>query len=542
MPLKTTSYSYTLFSILFFFLVPQYGCSNTNAVQNDPRKPITISVYPDQILREIPPEIFGSNIEWFNNGNGFWQQQYSKINPNLSELMADQNVSLVRFPGGTFSDFYNWQDGIGPLAVRPVRPHRTDPGSSANFFGSPELLSLCKSTSSSALITVNVGTGTSQLAAGWVDYMNNPNNLQRKRDGHSNPLPVRFWEVGNELYLNGSEAEKEITMKPEKYADKFLEYAVKMRTTDPSIKLIALGVSGAYTVPFGPYNNWNKTVLEKAGKEIDFMALHNSYAPMLIDMGRLSMQEVYQTMWGAPLAIENDLNNLGKLITTYEGKKPIGIAITEWGPFFSTDPKLIDHVKTLGASVFVARVLQVFISHSKVKIANYFKFTDNSFMGWVDYEGQPKVPYYAFQMYSKYFGTQLVKSEVNNSPFFKSNKAGLTKAQEQIPEINVVAATNEKKDKLYINIVSSSWDQPRTITLDLQGFPAKENAIKRSISGSSPLSNNGPDLPQWWPLPYDEPEEKQKESITIETSSWKLQKKLVIPPHSVTTIELSRDS
>jgi len=502
---------------------------------------ITISVHPDQVIRTIPREIFGTNIEWFNNGNDFWQPQNQRISSQLTELLANQGVSLIRFPGGTLSDFYDWHDGIGPQSSRPVRPHHTDPGTSANTFGSPELLQLCRTTSSKPLITVNAGTGSPKLAADWVAYMNSTNNIQRQQDGQTLPLPVQYWEIGNELYLDGSEAEKSITIGPEGYAERYLKYASSMKAVDPAIKLIALGRASSYNIPYGPYSKWNATVLERAGKEIDFIALHNAYFPMLLDDDKnRTAEEVYTAMWSAPLAVDEDLNQLETLIQKYEDKKEINIAITEWGAFFSmSNPVFIDQVKTLGSAVYIARMMQVFLSHPKVMIANYFKFTDPTFMGWVNYAAEPKVPFYAFQMYAKHFGTQLVKSEIN-SPLFTSTKIGLLNARTNIPELNVIAATNDSKTKLYINIVSCSWDKTQQISLDLHAFNAAEAATKRSISGPSPLANNGPDLPSWWLFPYQEPADKQIPPITIQTTPWNINEKLVIPPHSIITIELDK--
>lgn len=531
-------------------LMPLIQCSDSSATLEAPViahiKPdtvdgITVSVYPDQIIRTIPREIFGTNIEWFNNGNDFWQPQNQRISPQLAELLANQGVDLIRFPGGTLSDFYDWRDGIGPQSNRPVRPHHTDPGSSTNTFGSPELLQLCRTTSSKPLITVNVGTGTPEMAANWVAYMNSTTNIQRQQDGQALPLPVQYWEIGNELYLDGSDAEKSITIGPEEYAEKYLKFASTMKDVDPAIKLIALGVAGSYSIPFGPYGNWNATVLERAGKEIDFIALHNAYFPMLTDDDKSrTPEEVYRAMWGAPLAVDEDLNRLEILLQYYEGKKDINIAITEWGAFFAmSNPVFMDQVKTLGSAVYVARMMQVFLSHPKVMIANYFKFTDPTFMGWVNYAAEPKVPYYAFQMYAQHFGTHLIKSEIN-SPHFASMKIGLLNARTNIPELNVIAATNRSKTKLYINIVSCSWNKTQQISLNLQTFNAAEAAIKRSISGPSPLANNGPDLPSWWSVPYQEPADKQIPPITIETTSWNINEKLLIPPHSIITIELDK--
>ncbi|HHL34809.1 MAG TPA: hypothetical protein ENJ30_10635 [Desulfobulbaceae bacterium] len=491
-------------------------------------------------MRAIPRELYGTNVEWFNNGNGFWNVGEKRLDPVLVRLASEQHLSLIRFPGGTLSDYYQWKDGTGPRSLRPIRPHQTDSASSKNTFGSPELLSLCRSLGSSPLITVNVGTGSARSAADWVDYMNNPGNARRKQDGFPTPIPVRYWEIGNELYLNGTEAEKRITMTPERYAGTYLEFARLMKTVDPSIKLIALGVAGSYSVPFGPYGDWNSIVLQQAAAQIDLLALHDAYAPVLTQLDKnVSAEDVYKAMWSFPLAIKEDLDRVGNLLQLYEKKKQIDLAITEWGPFFSlTDKQFIDHVKTLGSAIYVARVLQVFLSQPRVRLANYFKFTDDSLMGWVSYLKRAKVPYYAFMMYSAYFGSELVQSSTE-SPTFSSKKIGLIESRDNIPEINVIASTNMEKNRLYVNIVSCSWDREYPVELDLHDVAVEKTAIKRSISGPSPFANNGPDLPPWWPAAYVEPTAKMDKPIAIETSTWNVGAPLIIPPHSITTIELT---
>ena len=236
----------------------------------------------------VHKELFGTNIEWFNNANGIWSDS-SGIDLDFAELARDQGISLVRFPGGTLSDFYHWKNGIGRQSLRPVSLHHTDPGTSRNWFGSPELIKFCKMIGAQPLITVNAGTGTPEEAAGWVAYMNAPSHEKRKNDGFPDPIGVKLWEVGNELYLKGSDAEKKITVTPEEYSKKFLAYAEKMRSVDPSISLIAIGVAGSYNVPFGPYKNWNRIVLSKIGDKIDYISFHNAYYPVLYQQNKYNI-------------------------------------------------------------------------------------------------------------------------------------------------------------------------------------------------------------------------------------------------------------
>jgi alpha-N-arabinofuranosidase len=487
----------------------------------------------------VHKKLFGTNVEWFNNANGIWREG-AGLDNRLVELAANQGISLVRFPGGTFSDFYQWQDGIGPQASRPVRPHYTDPGSSRNVFGTAELVSFCNRIGAEPLLTVNVGTGTPASAAQWVSYANSEHHRQRAAHGHTKPFGVKLWEIGNELYLAGNEAEKKITQTPGDYAKKLIAYADQMKSVDPTISIMAIGVAGAYAIPFGPYRDWNEIILKEAHAKIDYLAVHNAYFPVLIDTTGLTPKSVYQALWGSAIAVDNDLSVLTRLISRYEKDRDIGIAVTEWGPFFSiSDPVWVDHVKTLGSGVYIARIFQVLLSQPKVRAANFFKFTDTTFMGWVSYDGKPKVPYYVVQLYAKHFGDRLVHAHIGG-PSFATQAIGLAKAQSQVPELTAIAAVDHLGKKLFVNIVSCSWDQPRNVVLKTRGFtPTKQDVIIRMINGASPVSHNGPDLPAWWPIPVIEPDGgSDTPPITIETMRWDRKSPFKVPPHSIVMMEM----
>src|SRR6202030_4305473 len=136
------------------------------------------------------------------------------------------------------------------------------------------------------------------------------------------------------------------------------------------------------------------------------------YCPMIFGKTGLTAKAVYQSLWAAPEAVDRSLSDLDALIAKYANGRPIGIAVTEWGALFSFDPQWIDHVKTMGTAVYLARLMQVFINHPRVVLADYFKFTDRSPMGWVGYDKKPKIPYYVVQLFARHFGSRLVEATV----------------------------------------------------------------------------------------------------------------------------------
>src|ERR1035437_6936553 len=189
-----------------------------------------------------------------------------------------------------------------------------------------------------------------------------------------------------------------------------------MRAVDPGIKLMAIGTANATNLAL-PYPDWNDVVLPKVATVADYYSVHNAYFPMTFGYTNLPWKDVYQSLWAAPDAVDRSLTALDTKITTVENGHRIEIAITEWGALFSWDPALVDHVKTMGTSVYLARLVQVFMGQPRVTIASYFKFTDGSFMGWVGYDARPKIPYYVIQMFSQHFGTRLVASSIESPEY-----------------------------------------------------------------------------------------------------------------------------
>lgn len=501
--------------------------------------PMECQVDPTRVIRTIPRALFGTNLEWFNSANGISRSDGS-VAPGWIALARAQGIENVRFPGGTLSDFYHWTDGIGPADRRPVREHPTDPGQSANVFGTPEFLRFCTAINARPLITVNAGTGTAEEAAAWVAYCNQPGHPQRLADGLPSPANVSLWEVGNELYLPGNPTDKKIiTVKPEVYADRFLSFATAMRQIDPSIKLIAIGTANATPLPL-PYPNWTDTVLKRVADQADYIAVHNSYFPMTFGQSNVSWRDLYQSLWAAPDAVDRSLTDLTALVAKHEKGRHIDIAVTEWGALFSHDAELVDHVKTMGTAVYLARLVQVFMAQPRVTLANYFKFTDRSFMGWVGYDQKPKVPYFVIQLFTQHFGTRLVAATIE-SPKYNAKAVGVTPAQTNVPELTVSAALNDSGRKLFINLINRSWNTVHQVKVTTGAFKAAENATVWLISSPGLTDHNGRDLPdEISPRLYQEPvvSTDLRRAISIIQGSAPLSQPITLPPYSIVTLEL----
>ena len=81
-------------------------------------------------------------------------------------------VPVVRWPGGCFADEYHWREGIGPRDKRPVRVNTHWGGvEETNAFGTHEFMNFAELIGADAYVSGNVGDGTPEEMAQWVEYM-----------------------------------------------------------------------------------------------------------------------------------------------------------------------------------------------------------------------------------------------------------------------------------------------------------------------------------------------------------------------------------
>jgi hypothetical protein len=198
--------------------------------------------------------------------------------PNMPGLLQAAGFNALRYPGGSYSDIYNWQT------------HVADGGYVAGGTTFAEFMATATATGAGPIITANYGTGTPELAAGWVKHANVDNNYG-----------IRYWEIGNETAGNGTyganwEADSHCTdaagapipkgtypnqtynCGPSVYAANSLKFIAAMKAVDPNIRVcIQMTTPGAW--PDGVTNaanpkSWNETVLTAIGAKTDCVIVH----------------------------------------------------------------------------------------------------------------------------------------------------------------------------------------------------------------------------------------------------------------------------
>lgn len=408
-----------------------YGChirSNNNRMQSIgdsiTRVYITISTKP--II--VDKLIYGQMLEVCNDSiiyGGIVNHNGSE-RPQVNNLLKPLEIPIVRWPGGTYSLEYHWENGIGPKTRRPIVQNHAWGGTDNNYFGTDEFMKWCNEINTTPYINLNMGNrtpfaGTLQEALNWIEYVNGAPSTtfgkKRVYNGCIAPYNVMFWGIGNENYLTEGEHIKE---SDSTYSQKLFIWANAIRGRYPDLKLLAVGHT----------YNWDKVVLEKCGALIDFLTQHY-YVTSKFKNGRVQNPE---NSLFAPIKVEAHLKYLSGLIDTINQKlgrfrNPIRLAIDEWDNRHSvdTDSGYIftrqDPRRQFDAAV-VAGMLNVFIRQSPtVGMANYlFPVNGHGLVRTIgDTGAYVSSIYYIFQQYRKWMVGEKLNSKVKGSGILSSS-------------------------------------------------------------------------------------------------------------------------
>ena len=193
---------------------------------------------------------------------------------DVAREVKELDVPVVRYPGGNFVSGYNWLDGVGPKANRPVVLERAWNSVETNQFGTNEFIDWCRLVGTEPLLGLNFGTGTSEMAVAYVEYCNVDRGTRwsdlRRAHGYEKPHNVRYWCLGNEMDGPWQIGQ----MQAREYGRKARDAAKQMRVIDPGLQLIACGSSGTF---MPTYMVWDREVLEECYDQVDGLSLHAYY-------------------------------------------------------------------------------------------------------------------------------------------------------------------------------------------------------------------------------------------------------------------------
>ncbi len=446
------------------------------AISLNAQKSATISVKMDEATQIIPKEIYGQFAEHLGTCiyGGLWVGPESNI-PNqdgyrldVLNALKELKIPVLRWPGGCFADEYHWMDGIGPRENRPKMVNNNWGGTiEDNSFGTHEFLNLCEILECEPYISGNVGSGTVEELAKWVEYMtsdgDSPMANLRRQNGRDKAWKVKYLGVGNESWGCGG------SMRPEYYADLYRRYATYCRNYDGNhLYKIA---SGASDYDF----NWTDILMDRARGHMQGLSLHyytvkgwngSKGAATVFDK-----DDYYWTL-GKCREVEDVLQKHIAIMDKYDPQKRVNLLLDEWGTWWDEEPG------TIGGHLYQQNTLRdAFVASLSFDI--FHKYTDRLTMANIaqivnvlqsmiltNDKGMVLTPtYHVFNMYK-------VHQDATHIPLEISSEEMPVRDNRTLPLISATAS-KDKNGIVHISLSNVDADNAQTVTINIPGLKAK---------------------------------------------------------------------
>ncbi|HZL09745.1 MAG TPA: alpha-L-arabinofuranosidase C-terminal domain-containing protein [Prolixibacteraceae bacterium] len=484
----------------------------------------TITLHLDQPKSEISPLIYGQFIEFLGNciDGGIYDANSPLSNKDgfradVLDKAKKLNISLLRYPAGTYIKIFNWKDGIGPKELRPKTRNLIWGGMVDNQFGTAEFVTYCRELGAEPNMVVNISTATAMDAANWVEYCNGTSdsyyaNLRRSH-GYPEPFNVKYWAIGNE---EEAKDDAGIHQDPKKYVETAWQFVKLMKLHDPSIKIVLCGGSDA----------WNKIILDEMNEVCDYLSMH-IYTNA---GGSAEYGAVFKNISNADKRIESaeslissypsEVTQWGKWYRFPPRSEPVKLAIDEWGiwlPEGSGPYKLINRYTwehALGVGIF----FNIFHKHaSSIGLATWAQLVNILAPILTDEKGSiAQTTYFPMQYYRQHAGPINVPCSAA-SPLLANG----------IPALNISATSSENGNEIVLFAINLDSDKTLETEVIMEG--GSKGRITQSIELNAPSTKS-----------MNVIEQKELNVVSVKHDTQKDFKKLLLPPHSITIIHIDK--
>lgn len=434
--------------------------------------------------------IYGQFAEHLGHGvyGGFWVdknlpvEKQDRIRMDVVNALKKIKIPDLRWPGGCFADEYHWRDGIGPRDKRPKMVN-TNWGNVTddNSFGTHEFLKLCELIGCEPYIAGNVGSGTVEEMAKWVEYLNLDGESTmaqlRAQNGHPAPYKVTFWGVGNESWGCGG------NMTPEFYANQYKRYAVYARNyPGAQLKKIASG-------PNADDYNWTEVMMKNVGQDMWGLSLHYYTVPTgnwghKGSATKFDEKEYFGTMVNC-LKMEELVNKHSAIMDKYDPDKHVALVVDEWGIWTDvepgTNPGFLYQQNSLRDALLAATTLNIFNNHcDRVKMANLAQ-TVNVLQSLIltDKDKMLLTPtYHIFDLYKVHQDAKYLPVKLNSPDYEFDGK--------KIPAVSITAS-QDAAGKIHVSLVNLDPHNTITVSSELNGL--QWNKVSGQILTSEKLTD-----------------------------------------------------
>jgi len=458
--------------------------------QTTPMEKSRIIINADFGRETISPYIYGHFCEHLGRCiyGGFWVGENSSI-PNVRGIRKDVvealrkiKIPVLRWPGGCFADTYHWKDGVGPKEKRPSTINTHWGGVvENNHFGTHEFLALCEQLGCEPYICGNVGSGTVQEMAEWIEYMTfdgqSPMADWRRQNGREKPWRIKFFGVGNESWGCGG------NMRSEYYADVYRRYRTYIRN---------FSGNRLYVIACGPYSDnyyWTEILMREAVRLMNGLSLHYYTVPGgWANRGsatKFGEEEWFDTMDRA-LKIEEYIKRHKAIMDRYDPEKRVGLIVDEWGTWYQvepgTNPSFLYQQNTLRDALVAGLTLNIFNNHcDRVKMANLAQ-TINVLQAVLLTQDEKMIltpTYHVFDLYQVHQKATLLPLELKAPDYEFEGK--------KIPALSA-SASQDEEGRIHLSLCNLNPRQEIPLICEIRGKAISE--IKGRILTASKMNEH----------------------------------------------------
>ncbi|MGL1957751.1 MAG: alpha-N-arabinofuranosidase [Colwellia sp.] len=484
---------------------------------------VSLTISTNDTLGTINKNVYGQFAEHLGRGiyEGIWVGKDSNIKnvdgfrTDVIDALKALKVPLIRWPGGCFADEYHWRDGIGDK--RTVKINTTWGGvEEPNTFGTHEFFQLAEILGSDTYVNGNLGTGTPQEMAEWLEYMTADNQSAlaklRRKNGRDEPWQVDFFAIGNEAWGCGGH------MRPEYYADLYRHYSTFAKSlSGKKMQYIASGGNGNDTT-------WTEVLSKNVKQKIDAIAHHYYTLPT----GKWSKKgtdvNFPETEWMSTLVntlkIEKFITDNVAVLDKNDPEKKIGFYVDEWGTWYDNtpgnNPGFLYQQNTIRDAIVAALNFNVFHQYpQRVKMTNIAQMVNVlQAMILTDKEKMLLTPtYYAYKMYRPFQDAQALKLTTTKQTYYQLG-------EDKLPMVSASAATGAD-GKLYLSLVNVDPNKSVDVQVTFDDKSKKyRKAIGSLLSADKIDQHNTFDKPeQVKPIDYAEKSKNGLFTFTIPAKS-----------------------
>ncbi len=446
-------------------------------------------------IGDIDKRIYGSFIEHLGRAvyGGIYEPGHPSADENgfrtdVIELVKKLNVPLVRYPGGNFVSGYNWEDGVGPVDLRPKRLDLAWGTTEPNTFGTNEFMQWCKKANAECMMAVNLGTRGADGARNLVEYCNHKGGSAwsdlRISHGVKEPHNIKLWCLGNEMDGRWQMGAKTAT----EYGRLALEASKMMKWTDDRIETVLCGSSSRNSPTFG---SWEAESLDIAYDSIDYVSLHQYYENRADDTPSFLAKTLELDEFIYSVICICDYVKAKK-----RSKKTINLSFDEWNVWYHSDnapyerwsfsPPRLEDIYNFEDALLIGSMLITLLRHcDRIKIACLAQLVNVIAPIFTQTGGGifEQTIFYPFMHLSNY-GRGAALLPLIDCPKYDCREFT------DVPYLEAIATHDEENGEMAIFCVNKSLDEAAVLDVNLMDFAGYQPVEFISMDGYDKRAEN----------------------------------------------------